>query len=336
MKQLRTKSDVYELLCASTASAAVGAAIETGLLWLLADRHLDEECIAQTLNIPAKRCSYWLQLLHSLGILERFPQGYTTSFLARIALLNTRCQESWQHLVLDERERAAGVHNLAIYIGEPGSIWAAQGLTEPKDYVEKMRLDPLRARDFTRMLYEVHHYLGDELAELLDMTNVQQLMDAGGGSGVVSIALLRKYPELTATVIDIENVCVAGREIAEENSFSHRLSFEAADLTKDVLPGGFDMVILCDVGIFGEEIFRRLRDSLNPGGRLVIVHHWSQAEGASPTPRLEWTFLDSLEDPNFSYPTIAQTQAELLHAGFHLLPGLHTLSDTRMVLQAQK
>jgi hypothetical protein len=336
MKLLKTKSDVYELLSASTSSAALGAAIETGLLWLLADQRLDEQCIAQTLNIPVKRCYYWLQLLHSLGILEKFPQGYTTSFLGRIALLNTRCKESWQHLALDERERSEGVHNLALYITEPGSVWAAQGLTEPRDYVDKMRASLDRARDFTRMLYEVHQYLGDELAALLDMANVHRLMDAGGGSGVVSIALLQKYPDLTAMVVDIENVCIAGREIAEENSLSHRLRFHAADLTKDCLPAGFDMIILCDVGIFGVDVFRRLWASLNQGGRLVIVHHWSPAQDAAPVPRLEWTFLDSLEDASFSYPTLEQTRAELAGAGFHLLPGEHALSDTRIVLQAQK
>lgn len=336
MRQLKTKSDVYELLCASTASAALGAAIETGLLWLLADQRLDEDCIAQILNIPARRCSYWLQLLHSLGMLEKFPQGYTTSFLARIALLNTRCRESWQHVALDERERSEGVHSLAVYIREPGSVWAAQGLTEPKDYVEKMRRDPARAREFTCMLYEVHQYLGTELAALLDLSGVQRLMDAGGGSGVVSMALLRKYPDLTATVIDIENVCIAGRELAKENSLEERIIYMPADLEKDQLPCGFDMILLCDVGIFGEALFRRFWDSLNQGGRLVIVHHWSQVEDAAPAPRLEWTFLDSLEDPNFSYPTIAQTRAELVGAGFHLVPGEHLLSDTRMVIQAQK
>jgi len=61
-----------------------------------------------------------------------------------------------------------------------------------------MKVDPDRAREFTRMLYEVHQYLGNELATLLDLTNVRRLMDVGGGSGVVTMALLQKYPDLTA------------------------------------------------------------------------------------------------------------------------------------------
>ena len=336
MKKLATKSDVYELLSASTASAALGTAIESGLLWLLAEKPLDGESVAQALNIPSKRCHYWLQLLHALGILQNVPQGYAPTSLTRAALLDTHSQESWKHLALDERERSAGVHDLALYISEPGSVWTAQGLVEPKDYVEKMKINLDRAREFTRMLYEVHQNLVNELAGLLEMTDVRRLMDPGGGSGVVSMALLRKYSGLTATIVDIENVCIAGREIAEENSLLDRIMYYPADLNKDNLPGGFDMILLCDVGLFGEEFFRRLWSSLNQGGRLVIVFHFSPAENAASASRLEWTFLDSLEDPNFSFPTIAQTQAQLIQAGFHLLPGEHTLSDNRIVIQACK
>jgi tRNA1(Val) A37 N6-methylase TrmN6 len=64
------------------------------------------------------------------------------------------------------------------------------------------------------MLFEVHQPLARTVSELVgelrDMTRVQHLMDLGGGSGVVSMALLRKYPALRATVVDLENVCVAG------------------------------------------------------------------------------------------------------------------------------
>lgn len=336
MKKLITQEDVHGLLHASTASAALGTAIETGLLWLLAERPLDGKGVAHALNIPGKRCHYWLQFLHSLGILEETPQGYAPSSLARTAILDTRSQDSWKHLALDERERSAGVHNLALYIDEPGSVWTAQGLTAPKDYVEKMKASPERAREFTRMLYEIHQYLGNELAALLDLTGVRRLMDVGGGSGVVSMALLRKHPGLTATVVDMENVCIAGREIAVENSLSDRMTYHPADLQRDDFPGGFDMVMLCDVGIFGEAIFRRLRASLNQGGRLVMVDHFSPAENVPPAARLEWSFLDSLEDPNFSIPTLAQVRAQLTQAGFQLVPGEHTLSDNRRVIQAQK
>jgi hypothetical protein len=82
-------------------------------------------------------------------------------------------------------------------------------------------------------------------------------------------------------------------------------------------------------------LFRKLRASLNAGGRLVIVSHFPSAEGIAPESRVDLTFLDSLEDPDFALPTIAQTQEQLLHAGFDPLPEEYALPDGRVVIQAQ-
>lgn len=336
MKKLTTPDDVRDLLTATSAAAALGAAIETGLLWRLADKPLNEAEAAQAVGIPLKRCGYWLQYLHFLGILEWTAQGYAPAAITRQAILDRWGQESWRHLALDERERSASVLNLGEMIRTPGSISRAQGLPIPKNYVEKMRDNPARAREFTRMLYEVHQRLANELAEFLDLSGVRSLMDVGGNSGVVSLALLQKYPDLTATVVDIETVCAAGREIAKESSVADRITYRAADLLRDDLPQGFDLALKCDVFVFEQELFDKLWASLNEGGRLVLVDHFSPAENIAPLALLEWAFLDSLEDPDYSVPTIPQVQAKLTRAGFTLLPGAHTLSDRRIVIQAQK
>lgn len=334
--RLNTKNDVSFLMNAAAPSAALGAAIETGLLWQLAAQPMRAPQVARALKIPGKRCHYWLQLLDSMGILEDGPNGYMPSSLAREAILDALSQESWQHLVLDQRERSAGVHNLPLFISEPGSIWRAQGLVDPKDYVEKMRASPERAREFTRMLFEVHQPLAAQIAESLDLGDVQRMMDLGGGSGVVSMALLRKYPALTATVVDIEHVCVAGREIAAGEGLSGRISYYPAEFATGELPGGFDLVLQCDVGVFGLAMFRKIYASLHPGGRLIFVEHFSPTEDSAPVTRLEWTFLDSLRDPDFSFPTLAQLRAQLAEAGFEVLPGHQILGSGWIVLQARR
>jgi len=338
--KLKTTHDVDALWRAATAAAVLGAAIETGLLWLLGEKPLSALEIVQALGIPGKRGYYWLQLLENVGILESGPHGYAPSSLVRETILETRSEESWKHLVVDERERIAGVSNLAPYIREPGSIWAAQGLPARTDYVAKMRSNPARAREFTRMLFEVHQPLAKAVSELLggllDMTGVQRLMDLGGGSGVVSMALLRKYPALQATVVDIENVCIAGREIATEEGLADRISYHPAEFAHDEFPTGFDLVIKCDVIVFGVWLFKKLWQVLKPGGRLVFVEHLSPTEYSAPPTRVEWTFLDSLVDPYFSIPTLTQVQSMLTQAGFQLMPGQHTFGPGWVVFQARK
>jgi hypothetical protein len=338
--KLTSRQEVNALWQAATPAAALGAAIETGLLWLLSDEPLAAADIVRRLGIPGKRGYYWLQVLENLGVLEGGPQRYTPSRVVREAILDTRSEESWRHLVVDERERSAGVSNLAPYIREAGSIWAAQGLPPHVNYLDRMRRDPARAREFTRMLFEVHQTLAKTVSELLegsvDMTKVRRVMDLGGGSGVISMALLRKYPALRATVVDMENVCVAGREIAAEQGLADRISYHPAEFARDDFPRGFDLALKCDVSVFEVWLFRKLRQSLNPDGRLVLVEHVSSTDTTAPATRVEWTFLDSLENPDYSIPTLAQVRSMLSEAGFQVIPGEQTFGTGWVMFQVQR
>jgi len=336
MRKLMTKEDAYDWLAAPTASAALGAAISTGLLWMLAEKPMTGEEVTQVLNIPGKRGHYWLQYLQSIGILETVPQGYIPSSGARSAILETNSRESWQHLVIDEGEKDACVHGLPQLISQPGSLWTLQGLELPIDYVDRMRASLGRAREFTRMLFELHQRLANQLAELLDLTGVERMMDLGGNSGVISMALMRKYPGLTSTVVDIENVCVAGREIAEEQGFSDRIGYHAAEFDRDEFPSGFDLVLQCDVSAYSMELLQKMHRALKAGGRVVFVNHFAAAENLAPPNRVEWTFLDSLHDPDFSYPTLDEFKARLAQAGFEPSDDHQILGKGLVLLQARK
>jgi SAM-dependent methyltransferase len=313
-----TTDDVLDLLDAYLTSAALGAAMELGLFWLLAEQPLDAAGVAQALGIPLNRCRDWLQLLRHTGLLEQAAEGYSPSPPARMAILEAYSQETWAFVAEEQRMRFPIILDLAQYIREPGSIWAARGLAPP-DYFAQIVESPEKARAFTRTVYEIHLPYADELANSLDMSGVERLMDLGGGSGVVSLALLRRYPELRAVVVDIPNVCAAGREIAMENSMEGRITYHEADFLQDELPSGFDMALECDAGPYSEALFRKIRAALNPGGRLVIVGHFVPAEGMVPPSCLYWAFQGSLSNPNSAYTTITEIQARLARAGFQVL-----------------
>ncbi len=336
MKKLTTSEDISMLLHAPAVSAALGAAITTGLLWMLAEKPMSGDEVAQALRIPGKRGHYWLQYLQSFGVLDAIPQGYIPSTVVRTTILENHSRESWQHLVIDEQEKDACVHGLPQLISASGSLWSIQGLDEPENYVDKMRADPERAREFTRMLFEVHQNLANEVAQLLDLTGVERMMDLGGNSGVISMALLRKYPTLTSTVVDIENVCLAGREIVAEQGFSDRITYHPAEFEEDEFPSGFDLILQCDVAIYNLELLRKLFNSLKPAGRLIFVDHFSPAENLAPPTRLEWTFLDSLRDPNFGFPTLDEFKSLLNQAGFDVSDEHQTLSKGLVMFQAWK
>jgi predicted transcriptional regulator len=212
-----TVDDVFDLLDLHITSAALGTAMELGLFWLLVEQPLDTIEIAHALEIPKNRCQYWLQLLEHTGLVERNAQGYANSPTAQAAILDAYSRETWAFLAGEARERFPAMCNLSKHICSLESVWVLQGLTPPNHFRE-LQENPEEARRFTRMLYEIHLPLAEEIAIILDMQGVDLMMDLGGGSGVVSLALLRRYSSLTSIVVDIPNVCRVGREIAREMS----------------------------------------------------------------------------------------------------------------------
>jgi SAM-dependent methyltransferase len=316
-----TTEDILELLHGYIPSAAVGAAMELGLFWLLAERPLSDTKVAASLNIPLNRCHHWLRLLCSLGLLEDGAHGYAPSIVARTAILNAQSRDFWAFYAREDRDRFMCVRDLASNIGKPMSAWEAPNLTPP-DYFQEILEDPSYAASFTRMLYEIHIPLAEQLAGLIDLQGVTRLLDLGGGSGVVSFALLRKQRDLTSVVLDVGSVCQTGREIASKNGLEKRITYVAADLLHDDLPVGFDMVMLCDVGLDvglqGEVLLHKIHGALNPNGRLVVVDKFAPTRTDPPPSRLSGVFLGSLEFPSesISFTTAEMVQSRLQDTGF--------------------
>jgi cyclopropane fatty-acyl-phospholipid synthase-like methyltransferase len=312
-----TTEDILRFMDGYIVSAALGTAMELGVFWLLAEKPLSAAAVAQSLSIPLNRCHHWLEILCKLGLLEKNSQGYAPSIVAQEAILNVLSQDTWAFQAREYRDSSLFVQDLALNISEPMSTWQTWTRTPP-EYFQQILEDPGYAARFTRKLYEIHGALAEHVANMLDLRGVRSLLDLGGGSGVVSFALLRKQPDLISVVVDIENVCQAGQNIAAENKVEKRITYLAADFLQDDLPTGFDMVMLCDVGSFSEMLFHRIYYVLNPKGRLVIVDKFAPTRTSPPPSRLSSAFLNSLQYPaqSIDFITVDVVQAGLQQAGF--------------------
>jgi len=327
MKPLTT-DEVLSLLDGSFTASALGAAFELGLFWLLDAQPLSAAEVSARLGVPGNRCRYWLQLLERAGLLRNADDGYAPSSVARKCILEAYSQDTWAFLAMEAREAFPALRDLALHIRNSGSATDALGFV-PRNYVEAMAEDTDRARRFTRMLYELHQPIAEELARCLDLGGVSRFMDLGGGSGVVSLALLHRHAGCQAVVVDIEPVCRVGREIAEDSGVGGRITYHPTDFTREELPGGFDVVLECDVGEYGPDLFRKVRSALKPHGRFIIVDQFSPSPGSARPGHLRWAFERSLRDPGFSFRTAAEVCTELDAAGFEILSEKTiTASDT--------
>ncbi len=319
------KNEVLGLLDSFQASSVLCAALELGLFWYIDQEVRSGKEIAASLKLPGNRCQYWLQYLCKLGLLEQSTEGFSVSAMTQSAIIDSYSQETWALLAKESMEQFPVFQFLSSHFRYQGSLWDVAGIDPPK-YVERMNEDLIRARQFTRMLFELHQQLAEIIANVLDMREINRLMDLGGGSGVVSMALLLRNAHLSSVVVDIPNVCRAGRELAAENSIEDRLTFHPADFIHDKLPTGFEMVIECDVGVYTEELFKKVIESLSPGGRYIIIDQFAPEIGVAPSSRISWALQDSIIDPDFSYHTAQEVVSMLEKSGFHSVTTLELLN----------
>ena len=107
--------------------------------------------------------------------------------------------------------------------------------------------DPERARAFTAAMHSVSERPAAGVAEFVDLTGVKSLLDVGGGSGALSIALCGANPALRATIFDIAAVEPLAREYVGDAGLSDRIDVEVGDMFGPPLPVGHDAVLYSQI-----------------------------------------------------------------------------------------
>ncbi len=138
--------------------------------------------------------------------------------------------------------------------------------------------------------YELARLSAAEVARKLPLgRNPQAVLDIGGGHGWYSAQLCRRYPGLTATVLDLPGSAAIGREIIAAAGLSGRVVHRDGDATADDLGSGYDAVLCFNLihHLTPEQIaslFLRAYEALVPGGVLAVMdvfadpgHHASAA-----------------------------------------------------------
>jgi len=131
------------------------------------------------------------------------------------------------------------------------------------------------ARHFTLALAGRAKNVAPLLAERVALTDARLLVDLGGGSGIYSIALLQKNPNLRALVLDRPEVLKVAQEMAEAYGVADRLQVQASDMFRDPLPTDADAVLLSNILHDWDvpecrTLIGRAAAALRPGGQVLI------------------------------------------------------------------
>ncbi|HSU65940.1 MAG TPA: methyltransferase [Tepidisphaeraceae bacterium] len=113
------------------------------------------------------------------------------------------------------------------------------------------------------------------LAQRVPMGDVKCMLDVGGGSGIYSIACLKRYPKLRAVVWDRPQVLKVAKEFAEQAGVADRLDLRPGDMFADPVPTGCEVILLSNILHDWDvpecrTLVKKMSDALPPGGQLLV------------------------------------------------------------------
>jgi hypothetical protein len=257
---------------------AILAANELGLFNALADKPLTVRALAARLGLSVRGISDLADALSGNGYLTRKGETLALSRIARKWLVGSspyyignmleHVNDLWAvWLNLEE----------AIRKGEPPAAHYEDWLRD-KDYRTILRRHIVGLRDAARltapeMLRAVRLPATKQARRATSVA--RRLLDIGGGHGGYSIAFCEKYPDLTATVFELEGTAEIGREIVEREAMSNRIEFRVGDFLKDDFDTGYAAALYFNIlHNFSERdnrlVLEKVFNALSPGGQLAV------------------------------------------------------------------
>src|SRR3984957_18317220 len=213
-------------------SGVLVAAVRTGLTARLAGRPATADELAADLGLDPRPTRMLLDCLQSAGHVSCRAGRYQLS----------RSSRRW----LDPAA-ALSVGQFVDAAGDYAAWWSGlEDVTRgaaPAGHHDAPPGAPYWRRYITGQL-ELARLSAPEVARKLRLPgDPRSLLDIGGGHGWYSAELCRRYPRLTATVLDLPGRAAIGRGVIGRGGLADRVRYRDGDATTADLGGGYDCVL---------------------------------------------------------------------------------------------
>jgi hypothetical protein len=314
-----------DLQTAFMISRCVVAAEKLQVFRKLHGKKLSAPTIGRMIGVRGWRTEAFLAALVSVGLLKKTGKLYANTALTNKYFVRER-SIFWTRVFSEECRREYQAFSVLEEMLTTEQSYASILGIEPRDYINEMKRNPRWAHDFTHMLYYHHLPHAKALAENLDLSNYRSVLDVGGGSGVMSMAPVRRYKHLKACVLDIEPVIHVAKKIIRRERLTGRIDTMVGDMTKHI-PDGYDVVMFCDAELGGVNTLKMAYDSLPQGGLVVLVEDYSSDDWTVPLYRLMW----QLRSNSFWLRSWRQMVVMLRKSGFTAIRSRRIYRDTWLI-----
>lgn len=317
----RTILAKMDLDTAFMASRVMIAAERLQLFRKLHRKKLSVSEIKKTMRLSPQYLTLFLDALVSMGLLKKDSDKYWNSPLAEKYYFQGRSIYWTRHFSKECVDKFESLSFLEKILKSGKDPWTVRK-KKKQSYLDTMRKHPQEAQDFTQMLYYYHQEDAKALAKTLDLKEFASVLDVGGGSGVMTLALIKKNPHLQACILDIEPVCHIAEDNIKKAELASRIRTRAGDFKKD-LPEGYDVIMYCDIGPIQKSLVNTAYKRLPSNGMVVLVDRFLTKDKTEPLDRI----LNQLAGSQFSMETKEEVAKMLRSCGFKKINTLKIHKD---------
>lgn len=191
-------------------------------------------------------------------------------------------------------------------------------------------LQPEDVEECTRQMDETSAHPVMTLMEFHDFEESRVVLDLGGGTGKICRTLVSQYPHIQTILFDLPAVCEKAKEALQGFWLRHRIRITPGDFFTDDLPKGFDTAVLMRVTEdWGAEkvkaLFRKIHDSLPPGGKIIIYEPFREDDPKRPGDAALVSLLLFLNTTEGICRSKQQLIDMLQEVGFRDIESFHTI-----------
>ena len=257
------------------ASKHLFTASEIGLFEKLGGGPLTLGELASACALPAHTVGISVDAMVSLGLIERAGDRYRNS--AAAAAFQSGGPGRDQRPMLRVFDRIS----YGLWAGLEQAVRAGAGQSQFGRFSDEQQAS------YSAGVEAITQGSANALADAYDLSGHQRVLDVGGGTGSLLIALLRRHPMLLGTLFDLPGACAVARERLARTPEGERVTVVEGDILKDALPGGHDVITVAStVHVLSEaanlDLLRAIRRTAAPGARLLLVDLWLDAGRGGP------------------------------------------------------
>jgi hypothetical protein len=313
--------DIWEIYLSLTWLPALLVADDLGILVSIADEPGSADELSNRLGLNRRALGSVLALLSSLGYV--MPRGgrFHVSDAARHHLLPSS-PLYWGGVWADMRDGNSLCERLRAALTTPD-----QNAEIPERAGDLMvdnwasgEIASERAALMVRYMHSHSAAAAIGVAQSGLFASARCLLDVGGCSGVFSIALAERHPDLSCTILDLPAVCAITPGYVAERGLTARVGTHSADMFRDPWPHGFDAVFFSNV--FHDwrpstclRLARRAFGVLPSGGTINLQEMLLNDDGAGPRTIAAFSVLMAIYTQGQQF-TFGQLEALLAQAGF--------------------